>query len=371
MDDRLQPRRRRLAPPPRRMRGYLKQQVEYGKAEALLERKWPERYNRGGHLAWAGRVYGAPRRAFWRRWKIYYGTWGAAGSSSPSTSRLPGSWVAAADARVAAGLAGVGGGSAVDPLLAVPLPSPRARSVSATPRSACTGVSAPRPLAADTGLRCGSSTGLPVHAPAGRTPQRPPPLRARTLAAHRRPGSACRSAHRQHLERALAERRRRVARLDTALAPRSAARGPTAAATTTAGTLGARRPARRRAPAAGGRGARRRPATGADPLMPALLAPSGLAVACRRYRSGRRWTAPGSAAVSRFGGHARDPRGNGPRGAAPRPPAFVRIAPAETLPRCTRAGISPPARRCPPTRPDAAKRRQRLDRTPRRLSHAP
>ena len=57
---------------------YLRQQFEYGKAEALLERKWPERYNRAGHLAWAGRVYGSraavPRR---RRWKIYYGTWGS------------------------------------------------------------------------------------------------------------------------------------------------------------------------------------------------------------------------------------------------------------------------------------------------------
>src|SRR5262245_10373919 len=57
------------------VRNYLKQQFEYGKAEALLERKWPERYNRAGHLAWAGRVYsnGATARG---RWKIYYGTWG-------------------------------------------------------------------------------------------------------------------------------------------------------------------------------------------------------------------------------------------------------------------------------------------------------
>src|SRR4051812_14119994 len=60
------------------VRNYLKQQFEYGKAEALLERKWPERYNRAGHLAWAGRVYsnGATRSRGLRRWKIYYGTWG-------------------------------------------------------------------------------------------------------------------------------------------------------------------------------------------------------------------------------------------------------------------------------------------------------
>ncbi len=57
--------------------GYLKQQHQYGKAEALLERKWPERYNRVGHLAWAGRVYGAPpAKLLSGRWKIYYGTWG-------------------------------------------------------------------------------------------------------------------------------------------------------------------------------------------------------------------------------------------------------------------------------------------------------
>jgi GT2 family glycosyltransferase len=61
------------------VRSYLKQQYEYGKAEALLERKWPERYNRVGHLAWAGRVYanGSSKRLGWRRWKIYYGTWGS------------------------------------------------------------------------------------------------------------------------------------------------------------------------------------------------------------------------------------------------------------------------------------------------------
>ncbi|PWU25600.1 MAG: glycosyl transferase [Candidatus Rokuibacteriota bacterium] len=60
------------------VKGYLKQQFEYGKAEALLERKWPERYNRAGHLAWAGRVYGngSSKARGLRRWKVYYGTWG-------------------------------------------------------------------------------------------------------------------------------------------------------------------------------------------------------------------------------------------------------------------------------------------------------
>jgi len=60
------------------VQGYLRQQFQYGKAEALLEHKWPERYNRAGHLAWAGRVYGngSSKARGLRRWKVYYGTWG-------------------------------------------------------------------------------------------------------------------------------------------------------------------------------------------------------------------------------------------------------------------------------------------------------
>jgi GT2 family glycosyltransferase len=40
------------------VRAYWKQQQGYGKAEALLERKWPQKYNGAGHLTWAGRLYG-------------------------------------------------------------------------------------------------------------------------------------------------------------------------------------------------------------------------------------------------------------------------------------------------------------------------
>ena len=63
----------------RSIRAYARQQREYGKAEALLERKWPERYNRGGHVRWSGNVYrGQAQRALGRRrWRIYYGTWGS------------------------------------------------------------------------------------------------------------------------------------------------------------------------------------------------------------------------------------------------------------------------------------------------------
>jgi hypothetical protein len=39
------------------LRAYWRQQRGYGRAEALLERKWPEKYNALGHASWAGRVY--------------------------------------------------------------------------------------------------------------------------------------------------------------------------------------------------------------------------------------------------------------------------------------------------------------------------
>ena len=58
---------------------YWKQQVGYGKAEALLEKKWPEKYNAAGHLTWGGRVYGnGHTRMLGRAWRIYHGTWGGA-----------------------------------------------------------------------------------------------------------------------------------------------------------------------------------------------------------------------------------------------------------------------------------------------------
>jgi GT2 family glycosyltransferase len=60
------------------VRRYLKQQYGYGKAEALLERKWPSRYNRAGSSRWSGRIYEQPATsAFRRRAMIRYGTWGS------------------------------------------------------------------------------------------------------------------------------------------------------------------------------------------------------------------------------------------------------------------------------------------------------
>jgi O-antigen biosynthesis protein len=61
------------------IRAYWKQQYGYGKAEALLERKWPEKYNGVGHLTWAGRVYGKGLTPILgRAGRIYHGIWGCA-----------------------------------------------------------------------------------------------------------------------------------------------------------------------------------------------------------------------------------------------------------------------------------------------------
>jgi hypothetical protein len=59
------------------VRGYLRQQRGYGRAEALLERKWPEKYTRRGHLTWRGRLYDRASATAFRRSRIYHGTWGS------------------------------------------------------------------------------------------------------------------------------------------------------------------------------------------------------------------------------------------------------------------------------------------------------
>ena len=62
------------------VRAYWKQQIGYGRAEAMLERKWPKKYNGSGHARWAGRIYGngLTRALRWRRARVYHGTWGVA-----------------------------------------------------------------------------------------------------------------------------------------------------------------------------------------------------------------------------------------------------------------------------------------------------
>lgn len=63
------------------LRDYWKQQIGYGRAEALLEKKWPEKYNALGHVAWSGRLYGkglTARLGLKGRSRIYHGIWGSA-----------------------------------------------------------------------------------------------------------------------------------------------------------------------------------------------------------------------------------------------------------------------------------------------------
>jgi glycosyltransferase involved in cell wall biosynthesis len=61
-------------------KAYWRQQKGYGKAEALLEAKWPEKYNSFGHITWAGRIYGngftLPLKT--RKDRIFHGSWGSA-----------------------------------------------------------------------------------------------------------------------------------------------------------------------------------------------------------------------------------------------------------------------------------------------------
>ena len=61
------------------VRAYWRQQRGYGRAEALLADKWPEKYNAAGHFGWAGRIYdrGLTRHLV-RVQRIYHGTWGMA-----------------------------------------------------------------------------------------------------------------------------------------------------------------------------------------------------------------------------------------------------------------------------------------------------
>jgi glycosyltransferase involved in cell wall biosynthesis len=62
------------------VRAYWKQQLEYGKVEAFLEKKWPQKYNDIGYIHWNGRIYGKglTQSVGWKNWRIYYGTGGCA-----------------------------------------------------------------------------------------------------------------------------------------------------------------------------------------------------------------------------------------------------------------------------------------------------
>ena len=65
------------------VRAYARQQRGYGRAEGLLERKWPGRFNRLGHISWPGQLYGpGVLAAPWGRDRVYHGTWGSAAFQS-------------------------------------------------------------------------------------------------------------------------------------------------------------------------------------------------------------------------------------------------------------------------------------------------
>ena len=63
------------------VRRYWKQQVGYGKAEALLENKWPNKYNSFGQMKWLGRIYGKGISLDFASLfvgRVYQGVWGSA-----------------------------------------------------------------------------------------------------------------------------------------------------------------------------------------------------------------------------------------------------------------------------------------------------
>ena len=61
------------------IRAYWRQQRGYGRAEALLEKKWPEKYQAPGSIRWGGRAYGRGLHVSWGSpARIYHGSWGVA-----------------------------------------------------------------------------------------------------------------------------------------------------------------------------------------------------------------------------------------------------------------------------------------------------
>jgi O-antigen biosynthesis protein len=62
------------------LKTYWRQQLNYGRAEAMLEVKWPEKYNAIGHIGWRGRLYGSGscRGIGLLRSRVYQGVWATA-----------------------------------------------------------------------------------------------------------------------------------------------------------------------------------------------------------------------------------------------------------------------------------------------------
>jgi GT2 family glycosyltransferase len=74
------------------VRTYWKQQIGYGRAEALLARKWPAKYNGVGHVTWSGRLYGHGLPPLLGRGRIYQGVWGSAPYQSLYQPAAVGLW---------------------------------------------------------------------------------------------------------------------------------------------------------------------------------------------------------------------------------------------------------------------------------------
>lgn len=61
------------------LKSYLRQQCNYGRAEGILEKKWPQKYNGLGYADWRGRLYGPGGVSpLLQRWRVYHGVWGSA-----------------------------------------------------------------------------------------------------------------------------------------------------------------------------------------------------------------------------------------------------------------------------------------------------
>jgi GT2 family glycosyltransferase len=73
------------------LRAYWRQQVGYGKADALLQAKWPDKYNPSGRPMWGGRIYTGASRMLGRS-RIYHGSWCAAPFQSLYQSDQSGIW---------------------------------------------------------------------------------------------------------------------------------------------------------------------------------------------------------------------------------------------------------------------------------------
>ena len=66
------------------VRRFWRQQVGYGKAEALLAEKWPARFDLRRQARWSGRIYGrgVPIDLMQLRPRVYHGVWGTAAFQS-------------------------------------------------------------------------------------------------------------------------------------------------------------------------------------------------------------------------------------------------------------------------------------------------